>query len=111
MSRKILSNYASGTNMRNVFNSLDDVARQNGGQFDDELIKMVAYEAELRRLFPSVAPANSFQGEIGAETARAAADVATGNKAGLIAKGFDKAAKVFGKTEEDQLKALRDLLE
>ena len=115
MSRKILSNYASGTSMLDMFSSLDDTARRyssavNMPPIDDEIVKLVAYEAELRRLFPSAVPANSLQGIVGAEGARTAADLATGNKAGLIARGARYAADKLGPTEDDQIKALADLL-
>ncbi len=62
MSRKILSNYATGTPMLNTFNDLDDLAGKYGPGVADDIVELAGFEAELRRLFPTVAPPNSLQG-------------------------------------------------
>lgn len=47
---------------------------------------------------------------MGAEAARAAGDVAVGNKAGLLARGARLVGDKLGASEADQIKALRELL-
>lgn len=114
MSRKVLSNYNTGTAMEDLFDALDDVARRYStpltGSVDDSLRKLVSLEAEIRKMFPTAIKPNTFQGEIGREVARGAADVATGNKADLFRRGFEKAAKIFSKDDEAKIKSLKDLL-
>lgn len=114
MSRKVLSNYASGTAMEDLFKQLDQVANRYStpltGGVDDELLKIVSTEAELRRMFPTATKPNTFQGEIGAEVMRGAADVATGNKVNIVQKAFEKAGKIFSKDDEAKIQALKELL-
>lgn len=114
MSRKVLSNYASGTAMETMFSQLDDTARRYStplnASVDDELIKMIAAESEIRRLFPTAVAPNTFQGEIGSEVARGAAEALTGNKAGLLGRAAKVAGRVFTKDDEAKIAALKDLL-
>lgn len=115
MSRKVLSNYNTGTAMESLFESLDDVARRYStplnSSVDDDLKKLVTMEAEIRRLFPSAIKPNTFQGQIGAEAARAAGDLATGNKAGPVVRGLKKVQeKIFSKSDQDKIDAIKDLL-
>jgi hypothetical protein len=67
-------------------------------------------EAEMRRMFPTATKPNTFQGGIGMETARAAADVATGNKIGLVSKIAGKLGDAFSGDEEAKIKAIKALL-
>lgn len=115
MSRKVLSNYNTGTAMETLFESMDSVAKRYStpldASIDDELKKLVSMEAEIRRMFPSAIKPNTFQGEIGAEVARAGVDLATGNKPGLLERGARHLGKIFTKGDEEKLNALRDLVE
>lgn len=114
MSRKVLSNYASGTAMESLFGQLDEGARRYStplsASVDDELIKMIAAEGEIRRLFPTAVAQNTFQGEIGSEVGRGAADLLTGNKAGLFGRAAKMAGRIFTKDDEQKIQALKDLL-
>lgn len=118
MSRKVLSNYNTGTAMESLFESMDGVAKRYStpldASIDDDLKKLVSMEAEIRRMFPSAVKPNTFQGEIGAEVARGAVDLATGNKAGLLGRLGDAAdvvGSLFTKSDDEKLKVLRELVE
>lgn len=114
MSRKVLSNYNTGVAMEDLFGTLDSVARRYGSPLnsaiDDDLFKLVSTEAEIRKMFPSAVKPNTFQGEIGAEVARGAADATTGNGLGALRSIGKVAGKLFSKSDEDKLKALKDLV-
>lgn len=115
LSRKVLSNYANGERVDTLLDSLDAVAARYStplaGAPDDELRKLIAVESELRRMFKTAAPANSFQGEIGAEVSRGVVDLASGNSSGVILNALKSTSKkLFGKSEEDKLQALKELL-
>ena len=114
MSRKVLSNYNTGTATEEIFEQLDRVAARYSsplsGGFDDDLKKIVSTEAELRKMFPSAVKSNTFGGEIAKGVAHGTADLATGNKVGLISKGMQAAGKVFSKSDEQKIQALKDLL-
>ena len=114
MSRKVLSNYNTGTATEGLFKSLDDVSRKYGSpltsRIDDELFKLVSAEAEMRKMFPSAVKPNTFQGEIGTEVGRAAIDAKTGNALGLIGRAAKVAGKIFSPTDEAKIKALKELL-
>jgi len=114
MSRKILSNYNTGTAMEELFENMDTVARKYGNpltdNIGDDLKKLVSMEAEMRRMFPTATKPNTFQGNIGMEGARVAADVATGNKIGLVGKLADKVKGAFSSDEEAKIKAIKALL-
>lgn len=115
MSRKVLSNYNTGTATEDLFKSLDDVSRKYGSpltsRIDDDLFKLVSAEAEIRKMFPSAVKPNTFQGEIGTEVGRAAVDAATGNKIGLLSRAAKAAGKIFSPDDEAKIKALKDLLD
>lgn len=115
MSRKVLSNYNTGTATEDLFKSLDEVSRKYGSpltsRIDDELFKLVSTEAEIRKMFPSAIKPNTFQGEIGTEIARSAADMATGNKIGLMHRAGKMMGRIFTKDDETKIKALKDLLD
>ena len=114
MSRKVLSNYNTGTATEELFDQLDNVARRYStpldSSIDDELRKLVSAEAELRKMFPTASKPNTFQGEIGAEVMRGAANTATGNKLGLVGQAAKAAGKVFSKSDEAKIQAIKDLL-
>jgi hypothetical protein len=114
MSRKVLSNYNTGAPMEDMFAQLDEVAKRystaTSKGTNDELLKIISAESEIRKMFPSALKPNTFQGEIGAEVGRGAMDAATGNKIGLFKRAYDAAGKVFSKSDEQKIQALKDLL-
>ena len=114
MSRKVLSNYNTGTATEEIFEQLDKVAARYSsplsGGFDDDLKKVVSTEAALRKMFPTAIKPNTFQGEIGSEVVRGAASAATGGKSDLLNWGAKKMGKVFSKSDEARIQALKDLL-
>ena len=114
MSRKVLSNYNTGTATEEMFEQLDKVAARYSsplsGGFDDDLKKIVSTEAALRKMFPTAIKPNTFQGEIGSEVVRGAASAATGGKSDLLNWGAKKVGKVFSKSDEARIQALKDLL-
>lgn len=114
MSRKVLSNYNTGTAMEDLFENLNKVAKQYGDpltdNISDDLSKLVSMEAEMRRMFPTATKPNTLQGNIGMETARVAGDLATGNKIGLVGKLADKVKGAFSGDEEAKIKAIKALL-
>jgi hypothetical protein len=114
MSRKVLSNYNTGVAMEDMFKNMDEAARRHSTPLsytDDELLKLISTESEIRKMFPTAIKPNTFQGEIGREVGRSAVDLATGNKIGLAGRAINAAGKVFSKSDEDKLKALRGLVE
>ena len=115
MSHKVLSNYNTGVAMEDLFMTMDDTARRYSSplnsSIDDDLYKLISTEAQIRKMFPTAIKPNTFQGEIGAEVGRGALDLATGNKIGLAGRAINAAGKVFSKSDEDRLKALRGLVE
>lgn len=114
MSRKVLSNYNTGQAVENLFDQLDSVAKKYGNplsdRIDDDLREIVSMEGEMRAMFPDAVKRNTFEGELGARIAQGGADFATGGKATMIRKGAEKLGKLFSKSEEDQIQALKDLL-
>jgi len=107
MSRKILSNYATGTPMLNTFNDLQDVAGKylplsgrQGGKLNENIVQLASFDGELRRLFPEEAIArNTFEMESpGANAIAIGRDALTGNKPGLIMQGLKAATKPFAKS-------------
>jgi hypothetical protein len=117
MSRKLLSNYASGANMEGVFEGLTGIAKRYSSpldaNIDDDLIELVAAEAEIRRLFPESVAVNTFQSQAGG-MAMAAGDIATGGKSTLTRKLNEKMGAFLSKDEkqvrDERFRALRELL-
>jgi hypothetical protein len=118
MSRKMLSNYQSGTQMRESVKNLTEMSRRLADKvgvdprtLSDDIVELTAYEAELARMLPDAVPDRSLQGILAAEGARAGADIATGGKTAMIGAALKKGAEKFtSKTPEDIIKALEDLL-
>jgi hypothetical protein len=114
MSRKILSNYNTGTAMEDLFENLDVVARRYGNpltdNISDDLKKVVSMEAEMRRMFPTATKPNTLQGNVGMEAARMGADIATGNKIGLVGRLADKARRTLTGDEQAKINAIKALL-
>ena len=114
MSRKLLSNYNTGTAMETLFESMDDVATRYRGsadvQIDDDLKKLISLEAEIRRMFPSAIKPNTFQGEIGAEVARGAVEAARGDTIPMVGSALKMGRRLFSKDDEQKIKAIKELL-
>jgi len=114
MSRKVLSNYNTGTLTETLFEDLDRVAARYStplsADIDDDLKALVSLQSEIRRMFPTAVKSNSLQGNVGMETARIGADVASGGNVEALKKIGDKIASKFSRSEEEQIQALRDLL-
>lgn len=114
MSRKVLTNYASGQNVDAVFDALDNIGQKYGkpqevAKIGDDIRSLVAMESYLRQSFARAAKPGSLEG-IGRNVAGGVIEAKTGNVPGLLSRGAKAAGAVFSKTEEQKLKALRDLL-
>lgn len=114
MSRKVLSNYNSGPATEELFENLDKFAERYStplsANLDDDLKALVSLEADMRAMFPTAVKSNSLQGNVGMETARLGADIASGGNSELFRKAGEKLGRMFSKSEEDKIRALRELL-
>ncbi len=114
MSRKILSNYASGNEMLTTLDDITGVAKKYQGMadyvpqtLDDDIVALAVYDGELRSLFPKDAVGrNTFEAESGADTFGMVRDAITGNTPGLIVSGF---RKVTGRSPAAMAKAEKEL--
>lgn len=106
-SRKIASNYASGSLQLESLEDLTRIANRYGGQFDDDLVTQVMFFTELNRLFPQ-AFKNTFQGDI----EKAMGNAARGNLKDIaIDKGIEAVKdKALNLNEAGRIRALRNLL-
>lgn len=108
-SRKLLSNYASGTNQLDAIENAERTITKYGGKLDDNIMDLVSAESALRSFMPQKM-FNTLQGEIeksGSNVLRAAA----GDKSGIVDQGLGKIAeKLSGKSPEGALDALERLL-
>lgn len=111
--RRILSNAQSRVEVTDAINGLQDVAKQFGKEFDDDIVSQVVFIDELERVFGSQAP-TSLMGT--AEKVSKAKGVADKMKSAqgvfdlalqLGAEGIDK---VTGKNQENLIKAIRQIL-
>lgn len=114
MSRKVLTNYANGQNVDAVFDALDGLGQKYGKpdevmKIGDDIRSLVAMESYLRQTFARAAKPGSLEG-IGRNVAGGVIDAKTGNIPGIFSRVAKSAGDVFSKTEEQKLKALRDLL-
>ena len=114
LTRRILSNAQSRTDVLNALNNLQDVAEQYGGKFTDDIVTQTVFVNDIERLFGTQAP-TSLAGEVSKGVQKATSfagklksttgifDLAL-QKAG---EGIDKAR---GISEENLIKAIRQLL-
>jgi hypothetical protein len=114
MSRKILTNYNTNQPVKEIIGKLDEFGRKYGtpmsaSKMDDDIADLVTMESFLRETFARAAKSGSIEG-IGRNVAGGAAEVATGNKLGLVSRGLRAAGEVFSPTDEAKLKALKDLM-
>lgn len=109
-SRKLLSNYAAGTNQLDAITNAELIVKKYGGKVDDNIMDLVAAESALRGLIPQKL-FNTFQGDI-EKAAGNVANMATGDRLGAavdIAKsGIDK---IRGIDDAGALSALEKLLQ
>lgn len=106
--RKILSNYASGTNQLDALESLTAMANKYGGNFGDDIVMQTMFFVQLQKLFPETFR-TTFKSEIGAAVEAALKKGPT--QAGLdavIDKGLELAQGSKG--EKELLVALKKLL-
>lgn len=108
--RKIFSNYQSRDRLIAALDDANRVSQKYGGKFDDDIINQALFVQELERRFGTSAT-SSLQGEfVKAGEAvlrkgpmRAAMDYAA-------EKGIDYAVKKRGVTDENALRAIKELL-
>jgi hypothetical protein len=107
-SRKLLSNYASGTTQLDALESLTKMANKHGGNFNDDIVMQVMFYVELQRLFPETFR-TTFKSEIakGVEDALKHGPLDTVKNA-AIEKGIEMVRGTRG--EDELLKALKKLL-
>lgn len=110
LARSVLSNNRTRANVIDSVNNLERVATQNGGQFNDSIIKQITFIDELETQFGSFAP-TSFGGEVARGVVNAGGELALGNTAGAIRSGVKGAVDALrGVSDETRIQALRDLL-
>ena len=114
LSRRILSNAQSRTLVMDSFKKIQDVAKKNGGVFDDDIISQIVFLDEIERVFGSSAK-TSFQGELKKGVNAVAQDIATNSVAGIPAgatigwlKGF--VGKSAGEIESRKIESIKRLL-
>lgn len=111
-SRKLLSNYASGSALSQALDDLMTVANKHGGGFEDNILMQQMFDQQLRNAFPRLeARKRTFAGE----TQRAAeigAQAVRDPKGTLLDKAMEVGTEaVMGKRDEaTRLKALKRLL-
>jgi len=108
LARRLMSNAQSRVNVLDTFEDLQNVAVNQGGRFDDDLINQVAFVDDLEKLFgPSAS--TSFRGEIG----KAAMDATVGQRSAtetVLNVGKAGINKVRGVTPDSQIESIRSLL-
>jgi hypothetical protein len=114
LARRILSNAQSRTDVLNALDELQTVAKQYGGQFDDDIVTQTVFVNELERLFGTSAP-TSLAGEVtkGVQKAKGITGKMR-NAEGIFdlalefgAEGIEKAR---GINPEGLIKSLREIL-
>ena len=106
MTRSVLSNIKSRTNLLNSINDLDALANKLGGRFDDDVVTQVIFADELERLLGSSAK-TSLAGTLDKTAERAAR---SGVKDALQDAAVDGIKAARGINEEGLFKALQELL-
>ena len=114
LARRITSNAQSRVDVLNQSETIDTLAKQLGGQFDDDLLTQVGFIDEIERLFGTSAP-TSLQGQEQRALQQATglagklkkAQGATDFVLDVAGEGLDK---VFGKNEQKLLESLRSLI-
>lgn len=109
-SRKILTNYASRTELLDALNSLDAVANKYGGAFSDDIIVQAMFVDELNGMFGDAAK-GSFGGKIEQAVKTASREgAAAAGKEYVIDQIAKKANDLRGVNKQAAINALRKLL-
>lgn len=104
--RGLMSNIKSRANMMTAIEEIEDVARKQGGAFDDDIPSQSLFAEELERIF-KLAPKTGFQGQIaaGVESSISA------SLPGLLIKGAKAVSDAKkGVDKKGAIKAIRKLL-
>ena len=111
LSRRMLSNAQSRVQVMDAFKKIQDVAKKNGGKFDDDIISQIVFLDELDRVFgPSAS--TSFQGEIQKGVTSVAQDMATGVPERSALNWLkDRFTKTPKEVEAARFKAINELLD
>lgn len=109
-SRKILTNYASRTELLDALNSLDTIANKYGGAFSDDIIVQAMFVDELNGIFGDAAK-GSFGGKIEQATKTALREgLGASLKEAVIDAAGEKINDLRGVNKEAAIAALRKLL-
>ena len=114
LSRKLISLYASGSDMRAAFEGMEKTATKYGGKFEDSIGRQVRFNEELNRVL-GAARRGSYQGQTEQATTKGMARSALSSvKRGAKAVA-GKVRESRGQLEADeldaQIKAMRNYLE
>lgn len=108
--RKIFSNYQSRDRLIAALEDLDKTSKKYGGDFGDDVVNQALFVQELERRFGSAA-SSSFQGEIEKAGMNILRQGATRTAMEYVGdKAIEYARKTKGVTDENALKAIRELL-
>lgn len=108
--RKIFSNYQSRDRLIAALEDLDKTSKKYGGDFGDDVVNQALFVQELERRFGSAA-SSSFQGEIEKAGINILRKGATQTAMEFVGdKAIEYARKSKGVTDENALKAIRELL-
>lgn len=110
--RGLLSNRKTRTKLENAVTQLDRVAKDLGGDFQDDIGDLVNFNGILQSRFGST-KRQSFAGEIGSEIQRTGRQVLQG-RGGLVERGLEEAGNVVEKArninDQEALKSINRLL-
>lgn len=110
--RGLLSNRKTRTKLENAVTQLDDVARNLGGDFQDDIGDLVNFNGILQSRFGST-KRQSFAGEIGAEVQRSGRQLLQG-RGGLVERGLEEAGGMVERArninDQEAFKSINRLL-
>lgn len=110
--RGLLSNRKTRTKLENAVTQLDDVAKNLGGDFQDDIGDLVNFNGILQSRFGST-KRQSFAGEIGSEVKRTGQQLMQG-RGGLVERGLEEAGNIVEKArkinDQEAFKAVNKLL-
>ncbi len=110
--RGLLSNRKTQTKLENAVTQLDQVAKELGGQFDDDLGDLVNFNSILQNRFGSTRR-ESFAGQIGTEIERGGRQMLQG-RGGLVERGLEEAGKAVERArninDQEAFKSINRLL-
>ena len=110
--RGLLSNRKTRTKLENAVTQLDRVAKDLGGDFQDDIGDLVNFNGILQSRFGST-KRQSFAGEIGSEIQRTGRQVLQG-RGGLVERGLEEAGNVVEKArninDQEAFKSINRLL-